>query len=101
METLTDKRNRLKELSSKAKEEVKKGAAETVNEALIKMYENEGHKDFLTVEKWRLKGYEIKDNEKPFLLWGKPLNKIKHEESSGAPFFTLVNLFSNKQVKKI
>jgi len=101
METIKEKRRRLAELSSKAKTMVFLGHAPSVNNALLQIYEKEGHTKIQNLIAWMKQGYTLKEDVKPLLLWGKPLHVLKNEtEPDGIPYFTLVNLYSNLQVKK-
>ena len=63
------------ELSKIAKELVNAGEYESVNEALIAMYEDELGKSELmwnTFGGWKKKGFKVNKDETGFPIWGKP-----------------------------
>lgn len=94
----------LKELSKVAKLAVKQGAFSTVNEALLSVYFEQGHKEFNTFSQWIDKGFAVKKGEKAFFVWGSPRKGANHEpenEQDEFSFFPLCYLFSDKQVEPI
>ena len=94
-------REKLRQLSADAKDLIEAGEAGTVNEALIKMYSEDGHDEFKTFQEWKKEGMSIKKGSKAFLVWAKP-KTIEHpdpdSEKDELDYFPICYLFSNKQV---
>lgn len=76
----------------------------TVNDALVFMYNEEGHTEINSFRKWIEKGYIVRKGEKALLLWGEPKKALKQEkqtegEKDEFKFFPLAYVFSQKQVE--
>jgi hypothetical protein len=102
--THKEKREVLKSLSAAAKELVKIGAFDTVNEAIIEtIYKNDGHTVFNTFYGWKEQGFNIKKGSTAFVVWGRPKTIKKSEVQEGEKdefsHFPLAYLFSNLQVE--
>ncbi len=107
------KRNKLKELSLKAKEKAEKTEHElsTVNEQIMRfIYNPLGVLEFRSFKKWKENGYTVKKGSKAFLLWGQPLNKnaegkedlYNFDDADNIElFFPIAFVFSSNQVRKI
>lgn len=97
------KRETLKAMSRAAKELVKMGQYESINEALVDMYREQGHEEIHSFKKWLELGYCVRKGEKALLLWGKPKEAVKQEktkddEDDEFKFWPLAYVFSDKQV---
>lgn len=95
-------REALRVLSATAKELVEAGEVATVNEGLIRMYQEDGeHKEFKTFHQWKDDGKSIKKGSKAFMVWGSP-KEIPHPdpeaEDDQMEYFPICYLFSNCQV---
>lgn len=99
------KRQQLISMSKLAKMMVAEGIAESVNEALLQLYDelNEGL-EFNTFWQWKEKGYKVSKGSKAFLVWGKPKKVAVAEpttsEEEEFKFWPVCYLFSEKQVEK-
>ena len=110
-ENIKEKRAQLKALSSLAKEMVKIGEAETVNDGLLKIYELEGHKEVNSYKGWQKLGFQVKKGTKALLLWGEPKRKQdkpnqpetakENCDDDGSNFWPLAYVFSNLHVEPI
>lgn len=102
--SIQQKRDELKKVSAIAKELVKGGEFNTINEGIIGIYTNETHQHFKTLPQWNEAGYKVKRGEKAFLVWGKPKGR-KNAEAKAEPseeesnFFPIAFVFSNAQVE--
>lgn len=81
----------------------------TKNECLIRYYESLGYSDFKTFRQWKQEGKQVKKGEKAFLLWARPVDRLKKEEAEsqgkeapaaeeGPDFFPLCYVFAASQV---
>ena len=99
------KRQQLISMSKLAKMMVAEGMAESVNEALLQMYDelDEGL-EFNTFWQWKDKGYKVSKGSKAFLVWGKPKKVAVAEpttsEEEEFKFWPVCYLFSETQVEK-
>jgi DNA repair protein RadC len=99
---ISAKRNQLREISQIAKEAVKMGFADSVNEAILDIYRGEGKgTTFATFNQWLAEGKRVKRGEKALLLWGKQVNKKKEEDEKGYEFFPVAYVFSDLQVEDL
>jgi hypothetical protein len=103
---MKQKREALKERSQIAKMMVKTMPDEysSINEALVAMYNDEGHTEIHSFRKWMEKGYIVRKGEKALLLWGEPKKALKQEKQSEGDkdefkFWPLAYVFSQKQVE--
>jgi hypothetical protein len=100
------KREQLKAMSKAAKMLVSTGAVDSINEALVEMYRNEGHEEIHSFRKWRELGFTVNKGEKALLLWGQPRQahnqeKKQDNENDEFKFWPLAYVFSNKQVRRL
>lgn len=100
------KREGLKALSKAAAMLVKEGAADSINDALVMLYKEQGHEEVHKFKKWLELGYVVRRGEKALLLWGQPRNGSNQEKQTEADqdeykFFPLAYVFSNKQVERL
>jgi hypothetical protein len=81
----------------------------SVNEILIQeFYTDDENYIFKTFHDWIKEGYKVNKGTTAFLIWGKPKDKSKKEETPNTEnsedekddFFPLCYLFSNAQVTK-
>ncbi len=88
-------------LSQEVYDLVEAGTFPTVNDALMEtMYKDGPHREFKNYAQWRREGFNVKEGEKPFLLWGRPKDIEQAVGSDeGGKFFPLAFLFSNAQVE--
>lgn len=104
-EDIKIKRETLKELSKGAAILVKAGAADGINDALVMLYQQQGHAEIHSFKKWLELGYCVKRGEKALLLWGQPQKGNQQPTEPGDTdeykFFPLAYVFSNKQVDKL
>lgn len=75
-----------------------------INDALVFMYNEEGHTEIHSFKKWMQQGYVVRKGEKALLLWGEPKKALKQEKQTDADkdefkFFPLAYVFSQKQVE--
>lgn len=96
------KREYLKKISKLAREMLKTGEYDTINEALLSMYKEDDNeiKEFNTFHQWRRKGYRIEKGAKAFLVWGRPVKRRQDDEDDEFTFWPMCFLFSDKQVRK-
>jgi len=115
-ETFQQKRERLKDLSSRAKaikeellnkcktpDEEEAIEAMTINQIIVDhIYTDETNNNFNTFKGWIKNGFAVQKGQKAFLLWGrkkqevqKPTGETKTEELE---FFPVTYVFSNNQV---
>lgn len=82
----------------------------TKNECLIRYYTSLGFSDFKTYRQWKAEGKQVKKGEKAFLLWARPVDRLKKEEAEaqgkpapdeneGPDFFPLCYVFAASQVQ--
>lgn len=100
------KRDYLKGLSKIASKLVQAEQADTVNDALLSMYKEQGHTEIHSFKKWLELGYVVRRGEKALLLWGKPQKGLNQEketegEKDEFKFFPLAYVFSQQQVEKL
>ena len=108
-EEMNEKRAYLHDLSQTAKELIKTGEADTINEGLKLIYADSGHLELKTFKQWLSYGKVVKKGEKALLLWAKPLKEQKEEqnpqpkeeEPNGKDFFPIAYVFSNLQVEPL
>jgi hypothetical protein len=101
------KREALKQRSAIAAKMVKAQPEKfsSVNDALVFMYNEEGHTEIHSFKKWMEKGYIVRKGEKALLLWGEPKKALKQEKQTDSndkdefKFFPLAYVFSQKQVE--
>jgi hypothetical protein len=105
-EQYKENRERLISLSLVARELVKMGEFDRVNEAIIEgIYKEESPEieDFKTFGQWKHEGKTIIKGSKAFLVWGQPRKVEQTPEGSTEPseykYWPLCYLFSNMQVK--
>lgn len=106
-DAIQNKRQQLKDLSKAAKMLVSMGQAEGINEALVLLYQQQGHTEIHSFKHWLSLGYVVKRGEKALLLWGQPLKAAKQEkkevdsDKDEFSFFPLAYVFSNQQVEPL
>lgn len=103
------KRDELKLLSKGIKELIKVGVYSTINEGLIAIYSESGHKNMNTLHQWNEQNMTVKKGEKAFLLWGSPIQRKKGEtpepstepgaETDETDFWPICYVFSENQVQ--
>lgn len=87
-------REKLKQLSAPLKVLKKAGAIDSINEALVEMYESQGHKNLKTLYQWNQAGKRVRKGEHALLLWGTPKEiNIKRAKEQGTPEDELLNFF--------
>ena len=103
------KREELKALSNPFKVLLKEGAIDTINEGLVAMYAEEGHRNLKTLKQWNKEGKQVIKGEHACLIWGTPkkINRGEQPEQATEPteenednFFPICFLFSEKQVQE-
>jgi hypothetical protein len=98
-EKMLEKRKALQELTKQAQAMVNAGTANKVNDALIIIYEMQGHTNCKSFNAWKREGYTVKKGEKALLLWGQP-QKYTNKKAEADQFFPLAFVFSDMQVEK-
>lgn len=100
-----ENRERLISISQAARELVKSGEFEGVNEAIVEgIYkkQNPNIEEFKTFHQWKHEGKTIVKGSKAFLVWGQPKKTEQAPEDSNEPkeykYWPLCYLFSNLQV---
>lgn len=114
--TIQEKREKLKDLSSRAKaireellkkcenpEQVELMEAMTVNQIIVNhIYKDEDNSNFDTFKGWIKKGFAVRKGEKAFLLWGRKKQEVQNPhgetKTEELQFFPVTYVFSNKQV---
>lgn len=100
---MQQKREQLKAMSRAAKQLVQAGAFDTVNEAIVAMYAEQGHTELNSFKGWLDRGFCVRRGEKALLLWGQPHKARNQEPKDGEKdefsFFPLAYVFSQKQVE--
>jgi len=98
-------REKLKALSNPLRILKKEGAIDSINEALVEMYQSQGHTNLKTLNAWNKEGKRIKKGEHALLLWGRPKEiAIKKAKEQGTPeeellnFFPICYVFSENQI---
>ena len=71
----------------------------SLNNALMESYKSKRNTEFNTFGQWKEKGFQVKDQMVPFLIWGKPVEMSKDEKSWN--YFPVIQLYSNTQVVEI
>lgn len=98
-----ENRAKLRELSGVVKLGMQSGSLDvsSINEGLIELYRNEGHKEFKTFHQWKDEGKSILKGSKAFLVWGSPKD-VKHQDPEEGEdeykYWPLCYLFSDQQV---
>lgn len=92
------KREKLKQLSQQVKPAVLEGEFETVNEALIDLYEDNENQEFHTFHDWKKQGKKILKGSAAFVIWGKPRKVAQAEDDDEYKYWPVCYLFSNAQV---
>jgi len=110
-EEMKEKRAQLKALSTIAQAMIKTGDAESVNDGIIKIYQEQGHNEIHSYRGWQKLGYQVKKGSKALLLWGEPKEKdkdaptqtaeAKPEGEEDGKFWPLAYVFSNQQVEPL
>jgi hypothetical protein len=105
---MKQKREALKQRSAIAAKLVKADPEKfsSVNNALVFMYNEEGHTEIHSFKKWLEMGYVVRRGEKALLLWGEPKKAFNQEkqtegEKDEFKFFPLAFVFSQKQVDPV
>ena len=104
LESIRAKRNELKAISKPIKELVKLEVYNTINEGLVDIYAEQGHKNLKTLKQWNEAGKSVIKGEHALLLWGKPTKSQKQEanptteEKDETDFYPLCFVFSELQV---
>lgn len=116
-ESIQQKRERLKDLSSRAKaireellkkcktpQEVAELEAMSINDLIVKyIYQDEKNQIFNTFKGWIKNGFSVRKGEKAFLLWGRKKQTVEdakgEEKTEELEFFPVTYVFSNLQVK--
>lgn len=99
------RREELKAISAPLKSLLLNGEVATINEALRKIYAEQGHLQLKTLRQWNECGFVVKKGSKALLLWGAPkkLHKKKEsesgEESDYSDFFPICYVFSENQTQ--
>jgi predicted dinucleotide-utilizing enzyme len=105
-QTIQQKREELKALSTPFKMLIKEGAIGSINEGLANYYSSLGHSTIKSYKQWKQEGFQVKRGSKALLFWGEP-KKIEQnpetapKEGQKESFFPLAYLFSNLQVEAI
>ena len=82
------------------------GQAESVNDGLLTLYDNEQGQtcDYNTFHQWKEKGFTILKGARAFCVWGQPRNASQTPEGSEEPeeykYWPICYLFSELQVIK-
>lgn len=99
-------RDWLKEISRTAKKLVAEGVCDSVNDFLLSLYEQQGHKDLATIQQWNERGYMVKKGSRALVIWGKPKPMKKEEgkqqqegEEQDGKFYPICYLFSSAMVE--
>ena len=95
---INPKREKLKKLSQQVKPLVQDGEFNSVNEALIDLYEDGENTEFHTFHDWKKKGKKILKGSVAFLIWGKPRKVEQAEDEDEYKYWPVCYLFSNAQV---
>ncbi|MBA3647286.1 MAG: hypothetical protein H0W62_01855 [Chitinophagales bacterium] len=98
-ETIQEKRQRLKQLSSGLSILKKEGAIDTINEGLVSIYQEQGHDELQSFAAWKRDGYSVRRGEHALLLWSRPVRKQQDETGDEYSFFPIAFVFSNLQVE--
>lgn len=114
--TIQQKREKLKDISSRAKaikeellkkcenaEQIAQVEAMTVNQVIVNyIYKDEDHFNFDTFKGWIKNGYAVRKGEKAFLLWGRKKQEVQNPngetKTEELEFFPVTYVFSNSQV---
>jgi hypothetical protein len=113
LNTIQEKRDFLKKLSTTVAPLLEAGEYKTTNEAVINtFYIDKVHTNFKTFNEWKREGYSIKKGSKAFIVWGKPKSAQDAEKATEQgkdepttdddtrDFYPIAFLFSNAQVEK-
>lgn len=105
-EQYQENRKKLIALSQTAKELVKLGEYDRVNDAIIDAIYLKEHpeiKEFKTFGQWKHEGRTIVKGSKAFIIWGQPRKGQEVEQSTEEPqeykYWPLCYLFADNQVK--
>ena len=97
------KRAQLIQTSAAAKMLVQAGEAETINEALIQIYNNGERHTWKTFSGWKQAGKIVKRGEHAALIWGSKRKSAtvdaETEEEKEYSFFPTCSVFNENQVK--
>lgn len=117
--TIQEKREILKDFSSKAKaikEELLKNCttpeqeqqieSATINSIIVEhIYTDETHKKFNTFKGWIKEGFCVRKGQKAFLLWGRKKQEVEkpngEQKTEELDFFPITFVFSNHQVRPL
>lgn len=108
-EDIKEKRKWLSAISRPLKALVEAGEVDSVNTAILEMYQSEfPNAEFNTFHGWRKKGFAVKKGAKSFIIWGQPRSITKPIEDSKSDetekeeeFFPIAYLFSSLQVNEL
>ncbi len=87
----------LKVLTQSLRPKITAGEFKTVNDALLESYATAKHTIFNTYEGWIKAGKVVKKNSRPFLIWGRPVERTD-EYGKSYTYFPVRYLYSNAQV---
>jgi len=87
----------LKVLTQSLRPKITAGEFKTVNDALLASYATAKHTIFTTYEGWVKAGKVVKKNSRPFLIWGRPVERTD-EYGKSYTYFPVRYLYSNAQV---
>ncbi len=87
----------LKVLTQSLRPKITAGEFKTINDALLASYATAKHATFNTYEGWAKAGKVVKKNSKPFLVWGRPVER-RDEYGKTYSYFPVRYLYSNAQV---
>ncbi len=87
----------LKVLTQSLRPKITAGEFKTVNDALLASYATAKHTIFNTYEGWVKAGKVVKKNSRPFLIWGRPVERTD-EYGKSYTYFPVRYLYSNAQV---
>jgi hypothetical protein len=97
----------LKEISRTAKKLVAEGICESVNDFLLSLYDQQGHRDLATLQEWNRRGYSVKKGSRALVIWGRPKQLQKEEgkpqeegEEQEGKFYPICYLFSSAMVER-
>ncbi len=96
-------RGNLKKISEIIKPLKDKGEVQTINEGLIRRYEEQGHKNLKTYSEWLSIGRQVKRGSKALYLWRRQTSFTAEEngEEKEIFYYPFLALFSEKQTYKI
>ncbi|MDD5507039.1 MAG: hypothetical protein PHD25_01760 [Bacteroidales bacterium] len=94
---IASQRAALKVRTQSLKDQVASGQFQSVNAALLASYASKKHTTFNTYEGWVKAGKVVKKNSRPFLVWGRPVERTD-EYGKTYSYFPVRYLYSNAQV---